>query len=121
MFFLQQQEEFVFFSHATVVWAPVGTVGAKRTIVFSLAAGIIKQLLSTTRNTKKKHEKVLILAKSKLSSVETLVSQALIDLEIGHEEFITILKEEDKYEKMKENVKNVNEKLEKETRKYEIK
>ena len=53
------------------------------------------------------------MARSKLSSVETLASQALIDLEASHEEFITILKEKDKYEKMKENVKNVSEKLEK--------
>ena len=53
-----------------------------------------------------------MLAKSKLSSIETLVSQALIDIEISHEEFITILKEKDKYEKMKENVGNVSEKQE---------
>ena len=53
-----------------------------------------------------------MLAKSKLNSIETLVSQALIDMEISHEEFITILKEKDKYEKMKENVRNVSEKLE---------
>ena len=51
-------------------------------------------------------------AKSKLNSIETLVSQALIYMEISHEEFITILKEKDKYEKMKENVRNVSEKLE---------
>ena len=53
-----------------------------------------------------------MLAKSKLNSIETLVSQALIDMEISHEEFITILKEKDKYEKMKENVRNMSEKLE---------
>ena len=53
-----------------------------------------------------------MLAKSKLNSIETLVSRALIDMEISHEEFITILKEKDKYEKMKENVRNVSEKLE---------
>ena len=53
-----------------------------------------------------------MLAKSKLDSIETLVSQALIDMEISHEEFITILKEKDKYEKTKENVRNVSEKLE---------
>ena len=53
-----------------------------------------------------------MLAKSKLSSIETLVSQALIDMEISHEEFITILKEKDKYEKMKENVKSEDEKQE---------
>ena len=53
-----------------------------------------------------------MLAKSKLNSIETLVSQSLIDMEISHEEFIKILKEKDKYEKMKENVRNANEKQE---------
>ena len=51
-----------------------------------------------------------MLAKSKLNSIETLISQALTDMEISHEEFITILKEKDKYEKMKENLRNENEK-----------
>ena len=40
-------------------------------------------------------------------SIETLLSQALIDLEVSHEEFM-ILKERDKYEKIKENLKNVS-------------
>ena len=53
-----------------------------------------------------------MLVKSKLNSIETLISQALIDMEISHEEFVTILKEKDKYEKMKENVRNENEKQE---------
>ena len=53
-----------------------------------------------------------MLAKSKLNSIETLVSQALTDMEISHEEFIMIMKEKNKYEKMKENLKNVNEKQE---------
>ena len=51
-----------------------------------------------------------MLAKSKLNIIETLVSQVLIDMEIMHEEFVTILNEKDKYEKMKENLKNVSEK-----------
>ena len=50
-----------------------------------------------------------MLAKSKLSSIKTLISQALIDMDISHEEFITILKEKDKYEKMKENLRSENE------------
>ena len=50
-----------------------------------------------------------MLGKSKLSSIETLISQALIDMDISHEEFITILKEKDKYEKMKENLRSENE------------
>ena len=54
-----------------------------------------------------------MLAKSKLSSIDTLVSQELIDMEITHAEFITFLKEKNKYEKMKENFRNLSEKLEK--------
>ena len=80
--------------------------------ILFLNTGIVKKLLSITRNKKKKHNKILILAKSKLNSIETLVSQALIDVEISHEEFITVLKQKNKYEKMKENVRNVNEKQE---------
>ena len=71
----------------------------------------MKKLLSITRNKKDKHDKILVLTKCKLNSIETLVSQALIDMEISHEEFVTILKVKDKYEKMKENLRNVNEKL----------
>ena len=51
-----------------------------------------------------------MLAKSKLNSTETLVSQALIDMEISHEEFNVIIREKQNYEKIKENVRNVSEK-----------
>ena len=51
-----------------------------------------------------------MLATSKLNIIETLVSQELIDMEIRHEQFITILKEKDKYEKMKESVRSVSQK-----------
>ena len=53
-----------------------------------------------------------MLAKSKLNSIDTLISQALIDMEISHEEFIAIIKEKDKYEKMKENLRSENKKPE---------
>ena len=51
-----------------------------------------------------------MLAKSKLNSIETLLSQELIDMEISHEEYITILNKKDKYERMKDNLKSENEK-----------
>ena len=51
-----------------------------------------------------------MLAKSKLNITETIVSQALIDMEISHKDFITILKEKDKNEKMKDNLRSENEK-----------
>ena len=47
-------------------------------------------------------------AKSKFNTIET-ISQALIDMDISHEEFATILKEKDKYEKMKENLRSEKE------------
>ena len=50
-----------------------------------------------------------MLAKSKLNSIETSISQALIDLDISHEEFIRTLKQKDKYERMKENLRSENE------------
>ena len=52
-----------------------------------------------------------MLAKSKLNSIEILIFQALIDLDISHEDFIRILEEKDKYEKMKENLRSENEEL----------
>ena len=81
-------------------------------LIFYLTTEIIKQLLSITRNKKKKHDKILILAKSKLDSIKTLVFQALIDMEISHEEFNAIIREKQKYERMKENLRNASEKQE---------
>ena len=53
-----------------------------------------------------------MLAKSKLNSIETLVSQALTDMEISLEEIIAVFKEKDEYQKMKENVRGVSKKQE---------
>ena len=82
-------------SFTSIVGAPVGIASASLTLIFSLTTGIIKKLLNITRKKKKKHDKSLILAKSKLNSIDTLISQALIDIDISHEEFIAILKEKD--------------------------
>ena len=49
-----------------------------------------------------------MLTENKLNSIKTLVSQVLVETEISYEKFITILKEKDKYEKMKENVRSKN-------------
>ena len=69
-------------SSVSVVGAPIGIAGTSFTLIFSLTTGIIKKLLSIARNKKEKHDKILMLAKSKLNSIETLVSQALIGMEI---------------------------------------
>ena len=104
-------------SFTIVIRAPIAIASESFTLIFSLTIGIIKKLLSITRNKKKKYDKILAFAKSKINNIEALVSQALIDLQISHEEFITILEQKEKYEKMKENVKNISEKK----RKYKIK
>ena len=62
---------------------------------FSLTTGLIKKLLSITR--KKRHDKILALDKGKLNSIESLGFQALVDMEISHEEVITILNKKEKY------------------------
>ena len=93
-------------SYVTVVGIPVGLADASLTAVFSLTTGIVKKLLNVTRKKKKKHNKIVMLAKSKLNSIETLMSQALINLGKSHEEFTTIFNEKEKYEEMKENIRN---------------
>ena len=95
-------------SFTRIIGAPAGIASASFTLIFSLTTGIAKKLLNITRKKKKKHDKILMLAKSKLNSIDTLISQALIDMDISHEEFITILKEKDRYEMMKDNLRNKN-------------
>ena len=63
-------------------------------------------MLKVIRKKKKKHNKIIMLAKTKLNSIETLMSQALIDLDISHEEFKTIVYDKKKYEQMKESIRN---------------
>ena len=53
-----------------------------------------------------------MLAKIKLNSIETLIYQALIDMEIGHQEFNAIIREKQKYERTKENLRSAREKQE---------
>ena len=85
-----------------VIGIPAGVISASLTLVFSLTTGMIKKLLKETRKKKKKHSKIIMLAKSKLNSIETLMYHALIDLEISHEEFKTIVNKKEKYDPMKE-------------------
>ena len=91
----------------SVIEVAAGIASASFTLIFSLTTGIIKKLLKIVRNKKKKHNKLVMLAKSKLNGIETSMSQALIDLEITHEEIKTIVNEKQTYEQMKENIRNI--------------
>ena len=91
-------------SFASVIGAPVGIARASFTFVFSLTTGILKWVSEKTRNKQEKHNKTVVLAKIKLNSIETLISQELVDLEIIPQEFKTSGNEKEKNEKLKENI-----------------
>ena len=93
-------------SFTSVTGIPAGIPSTSFTLIFSLTLGKTKKLLKVTRKKKKKHTKIVILAKSKLNSSETFMSRALIDLDISHEEFKTTVNEKEKYEQMKECIRN---------------
>ena len=93
-------------SYASVAGIPAGITGASLTLVFTIGTGISKSLLKVTKKRKKKHNKIIVLAKSKLSDIETLLSSALNDSKISHEEFTSIITEKNIYENIKENIKN---------------
>ena len=80
-------------SFATVIGAPVGTVSASFSLAFSIFTGIVKTLLKTTRKKKEKLNKIVMLARSKWKSIESKVSEALMNSEIIHENFVTIINE----------------------------
>ena len=62
-------------SFTSIVGALVGIANANFTLIFSLTTGLIKKLLSITKNKKKRHDKILMLDKSKLNSIDTVASQ----------------------------------------------
>ena len=93
-------------SYTSVVGIPAGITGASLTLVFTLGTGISKSLLKVTKKRKKKHNKIIALAKNKLNAIDTLLSSALNDSEISHEEFNNIITETNIYENLNENIKN---------------
>ena len=78
-------------SHATIVGIPLGIAGASLTLIFTVTTGVVQKLLNITRKKKKKHNEIIALARSKLNIIETLISRALTDLDISHEEFSKII------------------------------
>ena len=79
-------------SQATVVGIPADITGASLTLIFTIGTGISKSLLKVTKK-KKKHNNIIALAKSKLNTIDTLLSSSLNDSEISHEEFTIIITE----------------------------
>ena len=94
-------------SYAAVVGIPVGMAGSSLTLIFTVGTGINKSLLKVTEKRKKKHNKIIALVKSKLNMIDTLLSSALNDSKISHEEFTNIITEKNIYENIKENIKEL--------------
>ena len=92
-------------SYDSVVGMPAGITSASLTLVFTIGTGISKSLLKLTKKRKKKHNKIIVLAKNKLNTIDTLLSSALNDSEASHEEFSNIITEANIYENIKENIK----------------
>ena len=95
-------------SYATVVGIVVGITGASLTLVFTISTGVVKSLLQVTKKKKKRHNKIMALAKNKLNMIDTLLSSALNDSKISHEEFANIISEKNVYENMKDNIRDIN-------------
>ena len=94
-------------SHARIVGIPVGIAGTSLTLIFTVKTGVVKKLLNITRKKKKKHNRIIALARNKLIIIETLISRALNDFDISHEEFLKIICEKNNHEKIRDNIKNV--------------
>ena len=95
-------------SFASAIGAPAGITGASCSPTFSITPGFVKRFLKTIRNKKKRHNKTIMLARSKLNSIENKISKALMDNEISHEDFETIINEEKKYRELKESIRMMN-------------
>ena len=91
-------------SQATVIRIPAGITGASLTLIFTIGTGISKSLLTVTKKRKKKHNKIIALAKSKLNTIDTLLSSALNDSKINHEDFTNIITEKNIYENIKNTI-----------------
>ena len=95
-------------SFTAVIGRPVGIISASFSLTFSISTGIIKKLLKTKRNKKKKHNKIVKLARSKLNSIECWISETLIHNEISYEDFMTIINEAKEYQELKESIRMMN-------------
>ena len=94
-----------FLLHQLKLSIPVGIASASFSLAISMSSGIIKNLVKTTQNKKKKHKKIFMVARSKLNSIESKISEALINYEISHEDFLTIINEENNYRQLREGIR----------------
>ena len=92
----------------TIIGGPIGMMSASCSLAFSITTGFIKKFLKTTRDKKKEHNKIVMLARGKLNSIENKISEAMMNNEISHEDFDTITNEEKKYRELKKSIRMMN-------------
>ena len=93
-------------SFASIIGAPTGIIGASCGFTFSITSGFIKKFLKTIR--KRKNNKIVMIARSKLNSMESKISKALVDNKISHEDFEILINEEKIYGELKESIRMKN-------------
>ena len=92
---------------ASLVGIPIGIKSSEIVLkIWAITSGI-KKYKSIIKKKKKKHDKIVLLAKSKLNSIEFLISKALIDVVISHDEIVLINNMLNEYDEMKEEIKNL--------------
>ena len=94
-------------SYTSVVGTLAGMAGSSLSLIFTIGTGISKSLLNVTKKRKKKHNKIIALAKNRLNTSDTLLSSALNDSEISHKEFSNIITEANIHENIQEDIKEL--------------
>ena len=89
------------------IGAPAGIASASFSLAFSISTGTVKKL-KTTRSRKKKKNGIVMFPRSKLNSIDSKISEALINNKIRHEDLITIINEEKNYPELKESIRMIN-------------
>ena len=94
---------YYFFCH--YYWFTCRNSNCKVLLCVFITAEVLKKLLKITQNKKQKHKEIFMLARSKLNSIESAISRALIDNENSHEDFTTIINEERNCRELKESIR----------------
>ena len=92
----------------SLIVSPIGITSSAIGLKICAVTAWIKNYKSIIKKKKKKQEKIVSLAKSKLNRTEVLISKSLIDSNIGHDEFVSINNVLKEYKKMKEEIRNLN-------------
>ena len=92
-------------SFGTTIRIPIRITSASLSLAFSLCTGLVKMFLKAKINKKKKYNEIVMLARSKLNSIESKISEALINNQISQKDFVTIINEERNYRDLKESIR----------------